>query len=230
MRPRGRGACSRPTSTSPAISPVFQGSGCGDAELAAVRLHRGCRLRGRGDLRHSLGRDRRRRDPGRRYRRSPPAPWSKAKARTAPTRAACSATSAWPGARAPVSARGSPRRTSPTWSRSLLRPPRVSATVERRTGGTSGAAILAQLCPGGSPGPGVVFEDSGCSRTSLTWLSTIQRTRAIRRCRIESFSGRGGGVLVPGRPRRSRLSRDHPASEVAACRAHLRVSCGQPEP
>ena len=41
-------------------------------------------------------------------------------------------------------------------------PPATSCVCDSRTapGGTPGASILEQLCPDGSPGPGVSFQDS----------------------------------------------------------------------
>ena len=110
---------------------------------------------------------------------SPPAPWSKGKAPTAPTRAACSATSAWRGARAPVSARGSPRCTSPTRFRRLPRPLRASATVDR-TNGTTGGQVLAQLCPLGVPGQGVAFGDGQQKRSSASAIGVTASIRSKR--------------------------------------------------
>jgi hypothetical protein len=104
-------------------------------------------------------------------------------------------------------------------------PPSTSCVCDSRTGtgGTSGASILEQLCPGGSPGPGVLFQEIPAVPATQVLNSNPQtlgyqvRGGGLRTCQLQDeFSETLVTVITSG--------------EAEACRAHLRVSCGQPVP
>jgi hypothetical protein len=111
-------------------------------------------------------------------------------------------------------------------------PPATSCVCDSRTGtgGTPGALILEQLCSDGSPRPGVSFQESTPGQVPLTQVSNSNPQTLLYLVR--------GDDPMAGVPPVCRLqdtfgtftSTDITSGEFEACRAHLRVSCGQPEP
>jgi hypothetical protein len=97
-------------------------------------------------------------------------------------------------------------------------PPPTSCVCDSRTaiGGTTGAAILAQLCPGGGLAADAVFTD-GMDVTNVRLPGDVLAYWLIRGQVCALFDPRGFGYSVS-------------AAEFNDCQAHLRVSCGQPEP
>jgi hypothetical protein len=92
-------------------------------------------------------------------------------------------------------------------------------------GGTTGAMILAQLCPGGALAPFVLFDDSDVS-TEVACFSPPPRLAyqvVVAAERPNGFCALTDGISPPDTYVVS-------LSDAEACRAHLRVSCGQPEP
>ena len=104
-------------------------------------------------------------------------------------------------------------------------PPVTSCVCDSRTGsgGTPGASILEQLCPDGSPGPGVSFQDFA-QQTQV--LSSNPQTLAY-----QALGGWGVAIQCGLQDEfNSILHTNITSGEFEACRSHLRVSCGQPEP
>ena len=100
------------------------------------------------------------------------------------------------------------------------RPPSTSCVCDgfTATGGTTGAEILAQLCPGGELAPGAEFLEVGgaflLQRLPLSYgIVEISGSSCILRDSLVGF----GQLTIS-------------SSEAEACRAHLLVSCGRPEP
>ncbi len=105
--------------------------------------------------------------------------------------------------------------------------PPTSCVCDSRltSGGTSGAAILAQLCPAGVLGPGVTFEDDPDVVGPIVpdFVSLYQ---------VSGPSGPSADTIcaIKSRLELSGFSFPLASSEAEACRAHLRASCGRPEP
>jgi hypothetical protein len=99
----------------------------------------------------------------------------------------------------------------------------TSCVCDARTaqGGTTGAEILASLCPGGVLGPAVSFinrADSTQVFSSSLLYSVVTTIDEVDFCALRDTAG---GVMVPY---------VITSSEAEACREHLRVSCGQTVP
>jgi hypothetical protein len=101
-------------------------------------------------------------------------------------------------------------------------PPSTSCFCDDRTatGGTTGAEILAALCPGGMLGEGVVFQELPDSTAvvnsnpqTLSYTVTTDPSDPPPVCALQDTFG-------------ARMDYDISSSEVESCREHLRVSCG----
>ena len=113
-------------------------------------------------------------------------------------------------------------------------PPETSCLCDDQmaVGGTTGAEILAQLCPGGELASGATFSDGPGEFEGGSFLAVSSFVSGLLHYEVGSLAPDGArascGLL--DRPGAGTRTFAISPSEFEACRQHLMVSCGQPVP